>query len=195
MSWYWGLLLAVVFVGLLLETARYSKRVRVPPPRPEVYGLGELVYCDDDDAPVLQSTRRIFCAEQECEIIMRGKPDFILRNPAGQLLVLELKSGEKKTVLPPGERLQLAAYLLMTEEEYGERPVAGYLKYLDDPGGPLRLANSDNLLRELDAALQGMTAIAHGRKKPAQYESGRCYNCWVEECKARNNPRRDRRKK
>ncbi len=63
-----------------------------------------------------------------------GKPDYLVEvSGAGRRLVvpLEVKSRKQPPVPDQGHLLQLAAYCLLVEDVYGQRPPHGYLRYAD----------------------------------------------------------------
>ncbi len=62
---------------------------------------------------------------------LSGKPDYLVQQADGSVVPVELKSG----LAPPepweGHILQLAAYCLLVDEAYGQRPSFGILQYKD----------------------------------------------------------------
>ncbi len=60
-----------------------------------------------------------------------GKPDYLVETPDGDIIPVEVKSGNAPAEPWDGHVLQLAAYCLLVEEEYGKRPFYGILQYKD----------------------------------------------------------------
>lgn len=72
-----------------------------------------------------------------------GRPDRIVRQ-GGSLIPEEWKSGKR---LSHGHRLQLGAYFLLVEEEYGERPPFGVVVLGD--GSRVEVKNTERLRSEV----------------------------------------------
>jgi CRISPR-associated exonuclease Cas4 len=72
-----------------------------------------------------------------------GRPDRIVRD-GGHLIPEEWKSSKK---VSHGHRLQLGAYFLLIEEEYGKRPPFGVVVLGD--GSRVEVENSDELRSEV----------------------------------------------
>ena len=85
---------------------------------------GDVIYDDlsHDGTPV-----RPFCSSK---YDLAGKPDLILRR-GDQMIPVELKSTPGPERPYPSHVLQLAAYCLLIEENYGIRPEYGILRYRD----------------------------------------------------------------
>ncbi len=111
-----ALLLAVAGLGL----SAWSRRQRA------VAGLpaGRIVYADTGAWQICN--RPLFSQEYR----LAGKPDYLVEEQ-GRVIPVEIKPGRRVTEPYTGDILQLAAYCLLVEEEYGERPGYGYLKYHD----------------------------------------------------------------
>lgn len=60
-----------------------------------------------------------------------GKPDYLVEQDDGQIIPVELKSSPAPDEPHEGHVLQLAAYCLLVEENYGVRPTYGILQYRD----------------------------------------------------------------
>jgi len=117
----WGLLvltLLLLLVALfLLSLARRGREVSGLPP-------GRVVYVDSRDweevpAPLRAPRYRLV-----------GRPDYLLRN--GQAIIpVEVKPARRAVRPYEADLLQLAAYCLLVEEEYGISPPHGLLVYAD----------------------------------------------------------------
>jgi CRISPR-associated exonuclease Cas4 len=60
-----------------------------------------------------------------------GKPDYLIEQKDGMIVPVELKSGRAPEEPHDGHVLQLAAYCLLVEENYGIRPDFGIIQYKD----------------------------------------------------------------
>jgi CRISPR-associated exonuclease Cas4 len=118
-----GLVLAFLGALLLWSSARARKGRGL--------GAGETIALDNRE---LVSER----------LKLLGRPDRILRE-AGVLIPEEWKPSAKR--LYPGHRLQLGVYLLLMEEEFGERPPYGVVVIRD--GERVRVENTEALRTEV----------------------------------------------
>jgi len=163
------LVLSGIFFWWQLTKSQHQHRVS----RNRPYGLGDIVYRDSRDAVSLQARYTL----PGRNIWLQGKPDFILRNDQQELIVVELKSGRRPEKMRKGERLQLASYMFLVEQEYQERPARGYLKYLDEPGEPHYLDNQERLQHELKGALNEMYEVISSRCSPLPKRNDYCGVC------------------
>lgn len=60
-----------------------------------------------------------------------GKPDYLIEQKDGMIIPVELKSSRAPEEPRDGHILQLAAYCLLVEENYGVRPHYGIIQYKD----------------------------------------------------------------
>lgn len=65
------------------------------------------------------------------DVRLVGKPDYLVQEPDGSIVPVELKSGRAPSQPWPGHIYQLAAYCLLVEERYGVRPTHGIIQYKD----------------------------------------------------------------
>lgn len=81
---------------------------------------GEPIYMDTTEEPgrVLRSER----------YGLSGKPDFLLRQ-GDSIVPVEAKTGKTPRQPQPGHVLQLMAYCVLVEENYGVRPAYGIVRY------------------------------------------------------------------
>ncbi|SIO23546.1 CRISPR-associated exonuclease, Cas4 family [Singulisphaera sp. GP187] len=92
-----------------------------------------------------------------------GRPDRIVREDGG-LIPEEGKPSAKRVY--PGHRLQLGAYLLLMEEEFGERPPYGVVVIRDGERG--RVENTE-ALREEVLAVAEKNSRAFGQNSTTRY--------------------------
>jgi len=170
MYWlFFALLLALGGLFVLVCSRRQRAAAGMP--------AGQVVYADTG-------------AWQRCEqplfsprYRLSGKPDYLVEE-RGRIVPVEVKPGRGAAEPYEGDVLQLAAYCLLVEEEYGRRPRYGYLKYRQvvfrvDYTGDLRR----RLLSRLDGMRRGFRApdIA-----PSHNEPQRCLHCGQREhCRRR----------
>lgn len=65
------------------------------------------------------------------DLFLVGKPDYLVQQTDGNLIPVEIKSGRAPEEPWEGHVLQLAAYCLLVQENYGIRPLYGILQYKD----------------------------------------------------------------
>ena len=65
------------------------------------------------------------------DVRLVGKPDYLIEQPNGMIIPVELKSSRAPDEPREGHILQLAAYCLLVEENYGIRPDYGLIQYKD----------------------------------------------------------------
>ncbi|MFB3765313.1 MAG: CRISPR-associated protein Cas4 [Methanotrichaceae archaeon] len=133
-------LIPLLFILALIFYAIARRRSSVIESARKKYGIqaGEVIYSDlysDRDRPVKSLLSKRFG--------ISGKPDYIVKDK-GRLIPVELKSGRASTP-HRGHVLQLAAYCLLIEENYGKAVPHGILVYGD---GKQHLIKFDDALRK-----------------------------------------------
>lgn len=124
MAWILAAALVLGLLGLLLVVL--SKRGRA------MRGLGSGETVALDNVTLFSERLRLV-----------GRPDRIVRD-GGQLIPEEWKSSKR---VNHGHRLQLGAYFLLIEEEYGERPPFGVVVLGD--GSRVEVENTEALRSEV----------------------------------------------
>jgi CRISPR-associated exonuclease Cas4 len=115
--------------------------------------------------------------------LLTGKPDYLV-DDGGTKIPVEVKS----TLSPPGpyrsHALQLAAYCLLVEEEYGQPPPYGIIKYRDQTHAVEYTAQLRAQLLSLLAEMrQDLAADDVG---PSHANPNRCQSCgYRDECEER----------
>ena len=92
-----------------------------------------------------------------------GKPDYLVEVQGGgrrYLAPVEVKSRRAPGQPPLGHVLQLAAYCLLVEETYRQRPPHGVLRYAD---ASFTIPYTDDLRAQV---LHALDAIRQGRRQP-----------------------------
>jgi len=102
-----------------------------------------------------------------------GRPDRILRQ-GGSLIPEEWKSAKR---VSHGHRLQLGAYFLLIEEEYGERPPFGVVVLGD--GSWVKVENTDALRSEVLSVAEQIRERrrALGEEIPVRQAAWKCRMC------------------
>jgi CRISPR-associated exonuclease Cas4 len=112
-----ALLLLALALGLWLWSRSLEERAGLPG--------GKLIYNDsggwfsNDDVLVAHDLR------------LSGKPDYLVQDADGRIVPVELKSSNAPSQPYESHILQLAAYCLLVEENYGVRPAYGIIQYKD----------------------------------------------------------------
>ncbi len=155
-----ALILALVGVAVLV----CSRRERLSAGLPK----GRLVY--SDTGVWQRCVRPLFSPRHQ----LAGKPDYLVEEQ-GRVIPVEVKPGRTAPEPYEGDVLQLAAYCLLVEEQYGRRPSCGYLKYSQ---GVFRIEYTKNLRRQLLARLDVMRRdLEASDVLPNHAEPQRCLGC------------------
>ncbi len=130
---------------------------------------GEVVYKDTDgrSGELLISDRYQLC----------GKPDYLIESEEGELIPVEVKSGQAPASGQPyrSHRLQLAVYFLLIEDVLEAEVSHGLIRYRDRN---LKVQNSESLRSELLSVLGEMrTAIRMANANRSHNRSQRCAHC------------------
>jgi CRISPR-associated exonuclease Cas4 len=160
----WLILAAVVCGGLGLWLLYRARAVRQGTGLP----VGRVAYVDTGAWD--RCERTLFSRRYR----LTGRPDYLVRSRKG-LIPVEVKSGGTPARPYEAHLLQLAAYCLLVEEQEGQAPPYGILKYPErafeiDYTDALR----DELLDTLDAIRTDQRARQVGR---SHEEPGRCRGC------------------
>jgi CRISPR-associated exonuclease Cas4 len=155
-----GLLLAAVGLVLLAWSRLQRERAGLP--------SGEVVYADT--AAWQRCERPLFSQRHR----LSGKPDYLVRERR-RVVPVEVKPGRRASEPYESDILQLAAYCLLVDEEFGQRPRYGYLKYQQQV---FRIEYSSALERELLQHLDAIRQDAAADDVPVSHrEPRRCLAC------------------
>ena len=171
MGWGSGLLLLFVFAlflaaALLLRGAGNSRAAAGLP-------AGEIIFADDDAWHPQRESLRI------PDLHLVGKPDYLVRRRDGQIVPVEVKSGRAPAAPHEGHVLQLAAYCLLVDENFGVRPDHGIIQSDDDAFAVEYTLEMEETLLDL---LADMRADLFSNDVPRSHEApGRCRRCAVRE--------------
>jgi len=115
----WPIAFAILLtLGLLLLWLARQRRIRSGVPR------GRVIYTDVDRWNRLKQP--LFSKE----FLLTGKPDYLVAD-GGDVIPVEVKSGQAPEQPYRSHLLQLAAYCLLVEACYGRRPAYGIIRYAD----------------------------------------------------------------
>ena len=162
--------LAVLFLLLVasgLAALRWSRRKRARTGLPQ----GRVVYADT--GAWARCEKPLFSKRH----LLTGRPDYLVEE-RGRVIPVEVKS----TLSPPtpyrSHVLQLAAYCLLVEEEYGQPPPYGIIKYRDQA---LAIDYSSRLRAELLDTLAKMRHdLSTDEVAPSHSNPNRCQRCGYE---------------
>ena len=105
---------------------------------------------------------------------LAGKPDYLVEE-RGCIVPVEVKPGRDSAEPYEGDVLQLAAYCLLVEDEYGQRPRYGYLKYSQ---AVFCIDYTHSLRQQLLDRLDTMRRDLRARDVPPSHtEPRRCLRC------------------
>jgi len=166
----------VIYITARLIAVILRRRHRCAKLKPSLPGSGyRLIYSDQKQIDKKQDV--VYGTVLTCEKLnISGKPDYIYRYKNGELLPVELKSGEIGEAREPhlGDLMQLATYFAIIEEHFGEKPQAGLIIYKDHM---FRIKNTARLKRALRSVLSDMRdMLKHGEANPAA-SFVKCKNC------------------
>jgi CRISPR-associated exonuclease Cas4 len=153
----WGVALAAGLVLLVAGWALWTVR--------EQRQYGGLVQVDrgDSRSPRLRSEAWR----------MSGTPDELRRRPDGRFVPVEWKRRPAPGSGPfPSHRVQVWAYCLLVEENYGRSPPFGVVRYGD--GVEYRIPWDEEARRELASVRRSLAGRYRGEATPSP---GRCRGC------------------
>lgn len=158
--WIAALLIVVGLIGLGL-----GRRAQIDAGLP----IGRLIYADTGDwrpieQPLFSITYRL-----------AGKPDYVIRR-GRQVIPIEVKSANAPSDGPRRSHiLQLAAYCLLIQEQYRQRPQYGIVKYADRS---FEVDYTPQLESSLLDAIDSMrNDLASGGSHRSHTEAARCLRC------------------
>jgi CRISPR-associated exonuclease Cas4 len=160
-----ALFLLLIASGLVALCWSRRKRERTGLPR------GRVVYADTGAWERCQ--KPLFSKRH----LLAGRPDYLVEE-RGRLIPVEVKSALSPHSPYRSHVLQLAAYCLLVEEEYGQAPPYGIIKYRDQA---LAIDYSSHLRAELlDTLAQMRHDLAADDVVPSHSNPNRCRRCGYE---------------
>ena len=155
--------IALIVIGLI--ALGFGRRIQVEAGLP----MGRVVYSDTGAWKTVE--RPLFSSAHG----LAGKPDYLVKQ-GRQTIPIEVKSSLAPKDGPRRSHLlQLAAYCLLVEENYGARPQAGIVKYADRMFEiDYTSALESTLLDMLDTMRNDLT---HGGAHRSHRDPTRCVHC------------------
>lgn len=159
-----GAALALIIVAGWLYFNTQLEREQLGLPR------GEVLYADGDDVfepdPLYAH-----------DIGLVGKPDYLVRGADGLIVPVELKSSVAPLEPYGSHVMQLAAYCLLVEENYGIRPKYGLIQYRDKA---FQIDYDEALEADLIDVVTAMRADLYSAEVPRSHDNPRlCAACSV----------------
>ncbi len=124
---------------------------------------GKIIYTDSE--AWFPNTKPLYANDVQ----LVGKPDYLVEQADGSIVPVELKSSRAPAAPWEGHILQLAAYCLLVEEQYGTRPDYGIIQYKDK-------AFAVDYTAELEDDL--LDLLAEMRQDKHAYDLERNHNDW-----------------
>jgi CRISPR-associated exonuclease Cas4 len=170
--------LAFVVIGALLVAFFLRRTARVEHARAGLPIDARVVYSDTGawtrvEKPLFSRRLRL-----------TGKPDYVVRDAAGALIPIEVKPNRRAPQPRRSDAMQLMAYGILVEEEFGARPEYGLLKYREEV---FQIAFTDELRVEFFEILREMRAARHAKNVARSHADPiKCRYCgYREECDER----------
>jgi CRISPR-associated exonuclease Cas4 len=161
-AWWFVLLLLAVAAVLLLLSLRERKKSGLPGAR--------VVYADSD------LWQRVPETLLDAQLGIVGKPDYVMKTRQGDLIPVEVKTGNTPEAPYDSHRLQLMAYGLLIRSNYGKTPLYGLLHY---PEKDFRVDFTPALEAHFLNTLENIRRMERERQTPARSHamSARCRGC------------------
>jgi len=155
-----AIILALAALGLFFLSRQQRRKTGLPG--------GRIVYVDT------QAWRRVEKSLYDPELGLTGKPDYLVEQN-GQLIPVEVKSARGVVTPYDAHIYQLAAYCLLVERLYSQRPAYGILHY---PDRSFAIDYSEALEAELCLLITDMQESASKKPPDRSHQSPqRCVHC------------------
>jgi len=164
---YTVLFAALLLLAIGVRLLAISRRLRQESGAPS----GEVFYDDTSG----QARGQFFSKR----LLMAGKPDYLMKDRNGNLIPVEVKSGNAPRTGRPYEShlMQLAAYFLLIEDVLQRPAPYGLIRYRNRT---LRVANTNELRERLmDVIAQMRALLARGAAHRNHNRAQRCSRCSV----------------
>lgn len=157
---YLAILLLLLALLLFWKSANQRKSSGLPG--------GRIIYSDT------RNWGKVEKALYDPDLGLTGKPDYLVEQD-GKIIPVEVKSGRSPEAPYDSHIFQLAAYCLLVERTYGQRPPYGIIHY---PGRDFAV----DYTFELESALLDLiTDMQHSRQRRevprSHHEPQRCHKC------------------
>jgi len=164
--WWLVLLLFALAVALLLLSLRERKKSRLPE--------AQVIYADTD---LWQSVPQTLVDHQ---LGLVGKPDYVMKTRQGSLIPVEVKTGHTPATPYDSHLMQLMAYGVLIQSNYGQTLEYGLLHY---PEKDFKVDFTPELETWLMETLGDIRRIEMENTAPARshVSSARCRSCGYRE--------------
>jgi CRISPR-associated exonuclease Cas4 len=156
---FWATLLFAAALPLLWLATQQRRGLGLP--------QGRVVYSDSG------AERRLEQPLFDEDLQLVGRPDYLVESAQG-LVPVEVKSGRTPTKPFPSHIYQLAAYCVLVESNFRQRPAFGLIRY---PQRTFKVEFTRDLERRLLALLGDMRAGLGGELHRSHRQAGRCVSC------------------
>jgi len=156
---HWALLLLALGLILWLISRSQQKSSGLP--------KGELLYSDNK---VLQGLPELL---HDSELELVGRPDYVIRDDAGFLIPVELKSASAPRQPYESHVIQLIAYCHLVQVHFGERPPYGIIQYKDRAFKVSYSRKNEQKLHDLISQFRDSSS----NSKRSHSSVGRCRGC------------------
>lgn len=161
--------LAAVLILGLLGAFVFRSMARAQHARTGVPLEARVVYADTG------AWRRVEKPLYSARYRLVGKPDYIVQDEAGAPIPIEVKPSRRAAQPYEVDIMQLMAYGLLVEEEYGTRPAFGLLKYRE---AVFRVEFTDELRGRLFELMEEMRQARQAYNVPRSHaDARRCQAC------------------
>lgn len=158
---HWAILLLVLGLLLWLISRRQRKSTGLP--------SGDLLYADSNYLQVLPKP----LYDPDLELV--GKPDYVMKDENGQVVPVELKSGNAPAYPWDSHIMQLAAYCHLVNRHYGQRPPYGIIRYQNKS---FTISYTDELESKLLILLKELRSVERARfAQRSHQQPARCRGC------------------
>lgn len=162
-----AIILLVVGLSFYLRGQRTYEQTGLP-------SGGEIIY--QDTAAPQRVEHEVSKPLFSRQFMLAGKPDYLVEEN-GEIVPVEIKSGNAPTRPYESHVMQLAAYCLLVTEVYGQRPSHGIIRYQDRH---FTIAYDEVLEQSLYAVIDAMRSDALLTNVPRNHaHPGKCKACSV----------------
>jgi CRISPR-associated exonuclease Cas4 len=162
-SWFFNLLPLLLIVLALLFfwiSSRLKRRTGMPD--------GRIIYADSGQWG--KPAKPLY----DADLGLTGKPDYLIRKRK-TIIPVEVKSAWAPPVPYESHKLQLAAYCLLVESSFGQRPPYGLLRYRNRT---FRINYSDELEGQLLDVLDEIREVKEQEEAGrSHHQKNRCARC------------------
>ena len=109
----------------------------------------------------------------DSELVLVGRPDYVIRDDAGFLIPVELKSASAPSQAYASHIIQLLAYCRLVHVHFGQRPPYGLIQYKDKAFKIAYSRKNEEKLYDLISQVRDSSQ----NSKRSHNSPGRCRGC------------------